>query len=143
MSFPHNVTITAQMQIALSTSTAPFVVYLLHFSSPVPKKNAKCLHYLGLTSDVAKRLKRHAAGAGSGLVRAALDRGEVVLVELWEQDGNFERKLKKRKNAGGICPICRQRDGLKPNIKFREVTDEKHNGNDGSECASRADEIAF
>jgi predicted GIY-YIG superfamily endonuclease len=106
MSFPKQVTLTAQMQIALGEIAGDYCVYLLHFTEPVQTKRCEIKHYLGLTKNVEKRFKKHASGQGNGLVKAALDRGEIVLVGLWKQDGNFERKVKNLKKSKKFCPVC-------------------------------------
>jgi predicted GIY-YIG superfamily endonuclease len=119
MKFTEKAILTAQTQVALQNPAGRFFVYLLHFNEPLLQKKGKYAgHYIGLTNNVAKRLGTHAAGNGNGLVKAAMARGKVVVVRLWEQDGHFERKLKRRKNARRLCPICRQADGLKPNAKL-------------------------
>ena len=79
-------------------------VYLLHFARPY--KHAR--HYLGYTSDLNKRLKRHARGDGSPLIKAVIQaRIQITLVRVWYGvDGNYEQHLKKTKNASRFCPYC-------------------------------------
>lgn len=118
MKFPENIVPTAQTQVALQNPAGRFFVYLLHFENPLQKSNGRCAgHYIGLTGNVAKRLNTHAKGNGNGLVKAALMRGKIVVVKLWQQDGHFEQKLKAAKNASLLCPICRQKKGLSVNKK--------------------------
>jgi predicted GIY-YIG superfamily endonuclease len=121
MKLTEKAVLTAQTQVALQNLAGRFCVYLLHFTEPLSQAKGKQVgHYIGLTNNVARRLGVHARGTGNGLVKAAMTRGKVVVVRLWEQDGHFERKLKKRKNARRLCPICRQKDGLKPTAKLQE-----------------------
>lgn len=126
MKFPEKAILTAQSQVALQNA-GRFCVYLLHFTEPIQKSgNNSAGHYIGLTGNVTRRMNAHAAGKGNGLVKAAFDKGNVVVVKLWQQDGHFEQKLKRRKNARRICPICRQRDGLKPTAKiYQQSMEEK------------------
>jgi predicted GIY-YIG superfamily endonuclease len=81
-------------------------VYLLHFSRPF----SHALHYLGWgKGDASKRIADHIAGKGSALTRAAVTAGiELTLVKTWENETrSFERMLKNKKNAKGICPLCK------------------------------------
>jgi hypothetical protein len=83
------------------------MVYLIHFET----KLHHCQHYIGFCSDklFTYRIAHHLKGTGSRLMAAVNRAGikwEVVRVWDWA-DGNFERKLKNRKNAKYICPVCR------------------------------------
>lgn len=78
-------------------------VYLLHFEKPYKG----CRHYLGFANDIDQRMQRHQDGRGNGLVKAVLDAGiNVHLVRVWSGCRNFERKLKRQKNAHRYCPEC-------------------------------------
>jgi predicted GIY-YIG superfamily endonuclease len=114
--FPQNLTITAQAQVALDEQDGAFVVYLAHFAVPIERKTGKVRHYIGLTKNVLNRFTAHANGTGNGLMRKAFQQGEVILVRIWKQDGVFEQKLKRRKSAKIFCPICN------PNKRVKEVT---------------------
>lgn len=80
-------------------------VYLLHFLRP----HAHASHYLGWAQDVPKRLARHRSGQGARLIAVILAAGnDFVLARTWPgADKAMERKLKKRRNAKFLCPICR------------------------------------
>lgn len=83
-------------------------VYLIHFEKPF--KHAK--HYIGFSSskrNVQLRLDHHRHGRGSRLLRAVAEAGiSFDVVRIWEEgDRTFERKLKRRKEAPKLCPICR------------------------------------
>lgn len=79
------------------------MVYLICFDEKI--HHAK--HYIGYTKNVEKRYKRHKAGTGSRLLKALNKRGiDYRVVRTWEGDKKWERKLKKRKNAKKLCPVC-------------------------------------
>lgn len=79
-------------------------VYLLHFSSRY--KHAG--HYLGWASDLDARLVEHRAGRGARLVEVVIGAGIAVEVaRTWAGDRNLERRLKNRKGAPKLCPLCR------------------------------------
>lgn len=79
-------------------------IYLLHFTKPL--RHAQ--HYLGWTAQAPEdRAVEHLTGRGTPLVRAVVNAGEgVELVRTWTGDRAFERELKNRHNARGLCPIC-------------------------------------
>lgn len=81
--------------------------YLIHFDNPI-NPLYPALHYLGWTVDVDARFALHASGQGAKLCRAANSRGiGFRIVRLWENVGkDFERSLKKRRNAPKLCPVC-------------------------------------
>jgi predicted GIY-YIG superfamily endonuclease len=82
------------------------MVYLIHFD----EKFYHAQHYIGYSADKLfdKRIEHHKKGTGSSLMRAIMKAGiGWNVVRTWSnEDGNFERKLKNRKKASGICPIC-------------------------------------
>lgn len=84
-------------------------VYLLHFDPPY--RHAR--HYLGSCKgkkrkSVERRVAQHVAGAGSPLVRAAVEAGsQVVIARLWPGDRTRERQLKTQGGASRLCPICK------------------------------------
>lgn len=85
-------------------------VYLLCFAGGLRRDDrANVKHYLGWTSKSAEeRLAEHKAGTGSPLVRAAVRAGlDPTLARTWPgHDRNFERMLKRQRNAGRYCPHC-------------------------------------
>ena len=84
------------------------IVYLICFD----RKYHHARHYLGFCEDgnLEKRMDAHMMGSGSKLLRAVVEAGiGWKVVQLWEGDRSFERKLKRRKNSGKLCPCCRGR----------------------------------
>lgn len=80
-------------------------VYLFHFETPVA---GRAQHYLGVTKNLAFRMKQHRNGTGSPLVKAALAAGILVhLAATWEGGRDLERAFKRRHNNRKLCPICR------------------------------------
>lgn len=82
------------------------MVYLLHFSRPIcPSRPTR--HYIGWTSDLDERLRKHRKGKGSRLCQVARERGiTFTLAEVWQGDRQLERQLKSFKNAPKLCPLC-------------------------------------
>lgn len=82
-------------------------VYLVHLDSPLGHNR----HYMGFSTNVEQRIKRHQQGRGSKLLRAAKNHGiGFRVVRVWENvTPAFERKLKNRKESPTFCPICNPR----------------------------------
>lgn len=79
------------------------MVYLLHFDP----RYRHAGHYLGYTEDVVSRFHLHLRGRGSPLVKAAVRGGcKIVLVRLWNEDGNAEQELKRSGSRARLCPVC-------------------------------------
>lgn len=88
--------------MARSTNT----VYLLHFDRPYHHAR----HYIGCTSNLAQRLRDHRAGRGARLMEVIVQAGiSFRVARVWDGGRTVERKLKDRKNAGDLCPICKQK----------------------------------
>jgi predicted GIY-YIG superfamily endonuclease len=82
------------------------VIYLLHFDRPISTLHT-CQHYIGWTDNLYERLLAHERGQGARLTQVALERGIGWRVaRTWDGDRQFERRLKNRKNARLLCPIC-------------------------------------
>ena len=78
-------------------------VYLLHFVTPFHHAR----HYLGIAENLKARLTLHAMGKGAKLMKAVIGAGiEWRLARTWRGDRQFERRLKNRKNAPLLCPLC-------------------------------------
>jgi predicted GIY-YIG superfamily endonuclease len=87
-------------------------IYLIHFERPIgdlQNPHGYAQHYLGWTDDLSSRIEAHRSGNGSALM-AAVNRAGIDwrVVRVWQGDRALERKLKNRKNAPKLCPICRQ-----------------------------------
>ena len=91
-------------------------VYLLHFQKPFTGEkrnpNAKRVqtvqHYIGYTENLEQRIDAHWRGNGSRLVEVVRNNGiGFVVARTWEGATRAdERRLKNRKNAAQLCPIC-------------------------------------
>lgn len=82
-------------------------IYVLHLEEPI----CHARHYSGCTSNIKRRLERHASGNGGNLIRVAMERGIH-----WQLGGlsictfarmrQLERKLKDIANGPKYCGIC-------------------------------------
>lgn len=85
-------------------------VYLIHFDRPY--KHA--VHYLGFVdggeAEVQARLDRHRSGQGARLMAVVTAAGiGWRLARTWPgYTRGQERKLKCRKSAPKLCPVCRE-----------------------------------
>src|SRR5262245_17273271 len=78
-------------------------VYLIHFN--VAYRHAK--HYLGYSENLDKRITDHLYGTGARLMEVVTKAGiEWKVARTWPGCRALERKLKNRKDAPHICPIC-------------------------------------
>lgn len=102
------------------------VIYLLHLNEPY----FHAQHYLGWTQSDATlpmRLRHHERGTGAKFMRAVAEAGITYTVALIDPDGtrDDERRLKNRKNARGICPICKE-EYLRKTKEYRRRTRRQH-----------------
>ena len=81
-------------------------VYLVHFA----RGYNGARHYLGFSTDVGARVKRHKAGRGSPLLKAVTERGiPWRVVRQWhKRDGFFEQTLKRDNALAHLCPACKK-----------------------------------
>lgn len=81
-------------------------VYLIHLETPI----AHSRHYIGWSLWFKQRIEHHRRGTGARFLAEAVSRGiGFVVARKWENcDRNFERKLKNRKKARMLCPVCRK-----------------------------------
>lgn len=85
-------------------------LYIIHFSKPF--KHAQ--HYIGIAEDAEKRFKRHLAGNGARLIRAAVQANigiEFTKHIISTHDGYSvakaeEKRIKSHKNHKKRCPEC-------------------------------------
>jgi len=79
-------------------------VYLIHLEPSY--RHAK--HYVGFAEDVEPRINAHLHGRGARLTQVAHDAGcALILARVWpDGDRMLERRIKNRKNAPKLCPIC-------------------------------------
>ena len=85
--------------------------YLLHFDTPY--QHAK--HYLGYADDIDRRVGEHRIGHGARLTQVIRDAGiSFTVARTWPgATRTVERKLKNRKNAPRLCPVCQAMHGGK------------------------------
>lgn len=83
--------------------------YLIHFDQPI-SDGRPAQHYLGWSNDIDAREAEHRAGRGARLIQVAIERGiNFRRVRVWEgYSRTDERKLKNRRDARALCPICRE-----------------------------------
>ncbi len=80
-------------------------IYLLHFS----EKYRHAGHYLGWADDLAARLAQHANGQGARLTSVIAAAGlSFECVRTWAGTRRDERKLKERRCAPLLCPVCHE-----------------------------------
>lgn len=87
-------------------------VYLIHFDAPLgntsnPRGQAR--HYIGYTDDLPARIETHRRGNGAAIM-AAVRRAGIgwEVVRTWAGGRDLERRLKRRKKARCLCPICQK-----------------------------------
>jgi predicted GIY-YIG superfamily endonuclease len=87
-------------------------IYLIHFDQPIgnrSKPRGMAQHYIGYALDLASRLAEHANGDGARIMAAVVAYGiSWKVVRMWKGGRKEERKLKNRKKARKICPICKK-----------------------------------
>lgn len=94
-------------------------VYLLHFHEPM--HHAK--HYVGITSEIVRRMKEHSSGQGSAITKAFAEKGiGFDLICVWEvENSQAERAVKRVKNARAMCPKCTNEKPRNPLPKNRRI----------------------
>jgi putative endonuclease len=96
-------------------------VYLIHFARPLgdlenPRGQAQ--HYLGWSSDPEARVREHGNGNGAAIMRAVRDCGiRFQIVRTWSGSRELERRIKNRKEAPALCPLCNPQAGRLANYK--------------------------
>ena len=85
-------------------------IYLIHFDQPIgnlSNPHGQAQHYIGYTDDLDMRLQAHRSGNGSAIMAAVAERGiDWQVVRAWQGNRDLERRLKKRKEAPKLCPVC-------------------------------------
>lgn len=100
-------------------------IYLIHFDKPLAGRSQ---HYIGRTSDIARRIKQHqkTRTIPAYVAEFAKQGIDIKFVTFCTGTRSEERKLKNRKNAKQLCPCCL---GIIPNEfiseskKMRQVLD--------------------
>jgi predicted GIY-YIG superfamily endonuclease len=79
-------------------------VYLVHLEKPLPGGR----HYVGYTSDLAKRISLHRSGDGAKFLKQANDAGIAwMVVRVWMNADTDKEKSIKSMSARIICPVCK------------------------------------
>ena len=109
------------MAASLTADHGPGTVYLLHFTEPYTGTPARpgnkpqvVRHYLGVAPvSLDRRLAAHRSGNGARLIAVITAAGiGFELARTWPPEQGLERKLKRRKKARDMCPICRPNAGI-------------------------------
>ena len=84
----------------------PGTIYLIHFDTPY--RHAR--HYMGFTTNLQQRIKRHKAGRGSRLMSVIAQAGiGWTVVQTWAGDRHLERRIKRAGGLSRSCPICSEK----------------------------------
>jgi len=105
-----------ELRLAIHTLNQDDVIYVICFEKKL--KHAK--HYIGFCEDgnLQSRFARHTSGRGAKILRACNSAGiKYKIVRVMKGDRNFERKLKRRKNAKHLCPICNPSLNIEPYVQ--------------------------
>lgn len=88
------------------------VVYLIHFAEPIGSAAHSAQHYLGVTSNLKRRIARHHAGNGSRIMAHVTHQGiGWQVARTWEDASpELEKRLKSWHKARQLCPICREQE---------------------------------
>lgn len=79
------------------------IIYLIHFETSIHHAR----HYLGFTTDLRARLKKHRKGNGARLMSVVKKKDiEWRCVRTWIGPRRLERKLKNQHNGPRLCPVC-------------------------------------
>jgi hypothetical protein len=85
-------------------------IYLVHVATKISNPDnprGQAQHELGPTFCLDRRMEGHLSGRGAALMRAVREKGiPWQIARVWPGDCAFERKLKRRKQAPRLCPIC-------------------------------------
>ena len=89
------------------------MVYLIHFE----EKLHHAQHYIGYTNCLERRLHEHLSNSGAKILKAVKAAGiKYRVVKVWEDgDRSLERKLKNRKKARCMCPVCQGKEEFECN----------------------------
>ena len=82
--------------------------YLIHLDTPLSERHT-ARHYLGYCRHVPSRMEAHRTGKGARFMQVVRERGiSWSIARIWPGDRAYERKLKNRKNAARLCPLCKR-----------------------------------
>lgn len=81
-------------------------VYLLHFHDKISDKHTT-QHYVGYAKNLSDRIHCHETNPDARLLQVAQEREiTFVVARTWKGGRELERRIKNRKNAPKLCPIC-------------------------------------
>lgn len=97
-------------------------VYLIHLDTPL----AHAQHYIGFAYDIPRRVQAHAKGQGARMLQVCVERGITFrLARIWQgQSRAWERRLKNRRNARVLCPVCNPTAERYPVVRQPNYTEE-------------------
>jgi len=79
------------------------IIYLIHFTQAYWHAR----HYLGSTDNLAARIEAHRSGNGARLMEVITAAGiDWQVVRTWAGSRQVERRIKNRKEAPALCPVC-------------------------------------
>lgn len=83
------------------------MVYLIHFHD----KLHHAQHYIGSTDNgLVDRIRAHREGRGAKILNALNKKGiKYTVVRIWGGSWELECKLKSRKKAWKLCPLCNEK----------------------------------
>ncbi len=80
-------------------------VYIIHLARPLA--GSKSQHYVGFSTQVAKRLWHHRNNTGSNFLKEANRQGiAYTLCVIFPGTKSIERELKNTHNTAKYCPCC-------------------------------------
>lgn len=100
------------------------MIYLLHLQRPL-SPDSPARHYIGFCErNLAARYRQYKRGKGARFLEVARDRGiDFVLARVWSGERGDERKLKNRKYAPRLCPICQERAICVSDLEEMDIKD--------------------
>lgn len=88
------------------------MVYLLHFHDKISDKHT-CQHYVGYCKNLSDRIYEHENCPDARLLQVAKERDiAFVVARTWKGGRKLERRIKNRKNAPKLCPICNPENAM-------------------------------
>lgn len=105
----------------MQADPGPGTVYLLHFTERIgnpDNPHGQAQHYYGWAAVLMDRITTHTLGNGRSakIIRYIQAQGiGFQIAQTWAGDRTLERRLKRRKDAPRVCPVCRAARNLATN----------------------------